>query len=123
MDRDRFEERMRESLGQTAAVDPEAFRKACEDLDVWEDGEPATLYETMVEAFGDDAMSAAMRFLDLQESLVDGTLAEFQWTTDEEEVATPFAVIEAAAIAPLDEATARLDRKEWFDEIMRRLAD
>ena len=113
---------MRDSLGQTAAIDPEQFRNVCEELDLWEDGVPAMLHEAMMEAFGDDAMSAAMRFLDLQESLGDGTLAEFQCSTDEDQVETPFAVIEAAAVAPLDEETGRLERAEWFREIMRRLA-
>lgn len=114
---------MRNSLGETAAVDPDEFRKVCEELDVFEEDVPALLHEAMIEAFGDDARSAIYRFLDLQESLADGTLAEFQWTTDEDEVATPFAVIEAAAVVPLDETSARLDRAEWFREIMRRLPE
>lgn len=117
-----FGERMARQIGQTAAVDPDAFRDLCEEMVVWEDGEPADLWDTMSGAFGDDAYSATMRFLDLQSSLNDGTLAEFQCSTDDGRVATPYAVFEAAALAPLDEETSEIDRPLWFAEIMRRLA-
>lgn len=122
MTAEEFDYKMREILGSTAAVDPDDFREACDDLSVWEDGVSAMLFEHMCDVFEDDAISATFRFLDLGISLHDGTLAEFMASTDEGNVAVPYAIYEAAAVVPLDDETNLLDRPAWFREIMRRLS-
>lgn len=117
-----FGERMAWQIGMTAAVDPDLFRDLCEELKVWEEGDFSFQFEEVCCTFEDDATSAMARFLDLAVCLNDGTLAEFQCSTDDDRVATPYAVFEAAAVAPLDEETNLIDRPAWFEEIMRRLA-
>lgn len=118
-----IEDRLRDDLGATCAVDPELFLRACERLEVWEDYDFTARFEWMCDEFEDDACSAMHRFLDVAVCLHDGTLAEFTSSNDEGDVVVPNAVFWAAATAWLDPETYRIDRREWFEGIMRIVAE